>query len=112
MIVLGTLEGKRSAEMAQLLVPHADALVLTTPRVIAKPATSGVALAEAARDAGFAGQVTVENDPTQALERAMEIAAGPNDAVLVTGSLYLVGNVRRRWYPDDEIVRQQTPWPR
>ena len=32
--------------------------------------------------------------------------------VLVTGSLYLVGNVRANWYPDDAIARHRTPWPR
>jgi hypothetical protein len=30
---------------------------------------------------------------------------------VVTGSLYLIGEVRRRWFPDDAIVTQRTPWP-
>jgi hypothetical protein len=29
----------------------------------------------------------------------------------VTGSLYLVGNARGRWYPDDAVLLQRTPWP-
>ena len=32
-------------------------------------------------------------------------------AVLVTGSMYLAGQVRRRWFPDQDIVLQRTPWP-
>ena len=49
--------------------------------------------------------------------------AGPNGAIvhyrvspetnrtLEPGSLYLVGAVRRRWFPDVDIIKQRTPWP-
>ena len=30
---------------------------------------------------------------------------------LVEYADYLAGQVRSRWYPDDDIVRQRTPWP-
>ncbi len=39
-----------------------------------------------------------EADPHQAIDE-MIAAAGPDDTVLVTGSLYLVGQVRPRWIP-------------
>jgi folylpolyglutamate synthase/dihydropteroate synthase len=35
-------------------------------------------------------------DPAQALARALELAQ-PDDAVFVTGSLYLVGDLRASW---------------
>lgn len=111
-LVLGTLEGKQATAMAAALLPHAWALVATAPRVVAKPAASAAALAEAARAAGYAGPTAHEDDPTRALERAIELADGAGDTVMVTGSLYLVGNVRERWYPSEAIVRQRTPWPR
>ena len=55
-------------------------------------------------------EVTAEDDPLRAIETALEWA-GPDDVVLVTGSLYLVGNIRERWYPTERILKQGTLWP-
>jgi dihydrofolate synthase/folylpolyglutamate synthase len=109
-VVFGALDGKAAPEMLAHLAPVAGVLVLTAPRVLAKPATPPMKLVEAARAAGFTGEIAVEPDPLAALDTARAIA-GPTGAVLVTGSLYLVGNVRSRWYPDEAIVRERTPWP-
>jgi folylpolyglutamate synthase/dihydropteroate synthase len=80
--------------------------------VLAKPGADPAAIAEDARRAGFGGPVLIEDEPTAAIETAIARAnAERGDAVLVTGSLYLVGNVRGRWYPDDAIIVQQTAWP-
>jgi dihydrofolate synthase/folylpolyglutamate synthase len=35
-------------------------------------------------------------DPSLALERALELAS-PEDVIFITGSLYLVGDLRRYW---------------
>ena len=35
-------------------------------------------------------------DPAQALARALELAS-PEDVIFITGSLYLVGELRRDW---------------
>jgi folylpolyglutamate synthase/dihydropteroate synthase len=35
-------------------------------------------------------------DPAQALSRALELAS-PEDVIFITGSLYLVGDLRREW---------------
>lgn len=110
-VLLGTLEGKAFAEMVARLVPHAAALVATEPRVLGKTGAPAVDLAAAARATGLRGPLLVEPDPTAALAAALALADGPDDALLVTGSLYLVGEVRRRWYPDDAILRQRTSWP-
>jgi hypothetical protein len=40
-----------------------------------------------------------------------EAIAGTTGSVVVTGSLYLCGAVRERWYSSREIVEQQTQWP-
>ena len=44
----------------------------------------------------LARAVEVIPDPGAALERAIELAA-PDDVVFATGSLYLVGDLRRYW---------------
>jgi len=112
-LVLGVLESKDNQAILAPLLPLATELILTRPRVLAKPARDPRSLAEAARQAGFAGPMTVVDEPGEAIAVALERVSAPASAtLLVTGSLYLVGNVRARWYPDEEIVLQRTPWPR
>jgi dihydrofolate synthase/folylpolyglutamate synthase len=106
-LVFGALESKSFGTMLELLAPHVDVLVATAPQVLAKPATSAadiVALAPAGMP------VHAFDDPLRAVARALEIAR-PDDLVLVTGSLYLVGNVRETWYPTASILAQGTCWP-
>jgi hypothetical protein len=79
--------------------------------VLGKPGLPAGLLAASVRGARFAGPVIVEPDPPAAVAQALTIATGPADAVLVTGSLYLVGQARERWYPERAIVLQRTPWP-
>ncbi|MEA2596883.1 MAG: dihydrofolate synthase / folylpolyglutamate synthase [Thermomicrobiales bacterium] len=111
-VVLGVLEAKDHTGIVGRIAAHADELVVTRPRVLAKPGADPAAIAEDARRAGFSGPVPIEDEPTAAIETAIARAnAERGDAVLVTGSLYLVGNVRGRWYPDDAITVQQTAWP-
>jgi len=111
-VVLGALEAKHVDGMVESLLPHTDVLVATSPRVLAKESKTAEALMTAAHKAGFDGTVHVEPDPIVALKLAHGIArAGSDDAVLVTGSLYLVGNIRQHWYRADDIIEQHTPWP-
>jgi dihydrofolate synthase / folylpolyglutamate synthase len=109
--VLGMLESKSHIEAMDSLIPHVDVMVLTSPHVLAKESFAADRLAALARSRGFTGQVLVEPQPRHAIDAALAIAT-TDDAILVTGSLYLVGNIRGRWQPDDEIVVAQTQWPR
>ncbi len=107
LIVFGALESKSHAEMIRSLSPLASLVVATTPRVLAKPPT---AAAEIAAEVVGGVDVIVEPSPEKAIEVALE-RAGPDDLVVVTGSLYLVGNVREHWYPSEAILAQGTCWP-
>jgi len=109
--VLGMLDSKSHIEAMDSLIPRVDAMVLTSPHVLAKEGFAADRLATLARSRGFNGQLLVEPQPRHAIDAALSIAT-PDDAVLVTGSLYLVGNIRGKWQPDDEIVVSQTQWPR
>ena len=53
--------------------------------------------------AHHARRFQVVGDPATALNRAISSAA-PEDAIFVTGSLYLVGEVRRHWYCLDKNI--------
>lgn len=108
-VVAGVLGSKDHAEIVRALAPVATVLVATTPQVTAKPGLDAEAFAASARAAGVP-EVVVEPDPLRAIDRAIAMAAS-GDLVGVTGSLYLVGTIRSRWYLPDEVVIQRTPWP-
>ena len=89
--VVSILEDKDAAAMLASLLPLADRLVLTrcsNPRSLS-PAT----LETLARKLG-AGDTEIVPGPRDAVERARAVA-GPDGAVVVTGSIYLVADLVR-----------------
>ncbi len=106
-LVFGALESKSYAEMLEALLPGTAALIATVPNVLAKPSTSASDIAALAPDGVI---VETIEDPIVATERAIDMAE-PDDLVVITGSLYLVGNVRERWYPTERILSLGTCWP-
>ena len=91
-LVYGSVRDKSVDEIAGLLFPLAASVIVTAPR---QPrALSAEALAEMTRH--LAPLLTVVADPRVALERAIA-AAEPEDVVFATGSLYLVGDLRKWW---------------
>jgi dihydrofolate synthase/folylpolyglutamate synthase len=91
-LVYGAMRDKAVDEIASLLFSRADAVIFTVPRqsrAISAPLLSEIS-------GHFAKQSFIVPDPAQAIERAIELA-GPEDAIFVTGSLYLVGDVLRSW---------------
>lgn len=108
-LVLGMLEAKTVEPMMRALAPLADEVVTTYPKVKGKPAIAADELAGLARAAGIS-RVQAEPAPLAALERALA-AAGPQDLVIVTGSLYLIGMVRSHWHGVEEIISQRTMFP-
>ncbi len=91
-LIYGALRDKAVDEIAGLLFPRAAVVILTSP--VQSRAISAPVLAEMA--AHHAQRAEVVPSPIQALERALELAS-PDDVIFVTGSLYLVGAVRRYW---------------
>lgn len=88
-LVYGSVRDKAVDEIAGLLFPRAEAVILTEPR---QPRAISVShLAE--MTGHLAEKISVVPDPAEALHRAVEMAQ-PQDAVFVTGSLYLVGDLQ------------------
>lgn len=110
-MVLGALGSKDIEAMAGTVAQAASALVCTEPHVLGKHALPAPDVAHALRLAGFSGHISCEPEPLRAVAKAEAIAHAQDEPVVVTGSLYLVGEVRRCWFPDDAIVSQRTPWP-
>jgi dihydrofolate synthase / folylpolyglutamate synthase len=93
--VISVLDDKDATSMLRALLPHADAVVCTSnanPRALS-PAT----LASLTTQLGGACSEMdpiVEPDPHRALAKARDLA-GPEGAVLATGSIYLVADLHR-----------------
>ena len=91
-LVYAALRDKAVDEVAGLLFPHAAEVIFTAPR--SSRAVSAPQLAEIAGH--HAARFSVVPDAERAFERALAQAA-PEDAIFITGSLYLVGQLRHYW---------------
>jgi dihydrofolate synthase/folylpolyglutamate synthase len=91
-LVYGAMRDKAVDEVAGQLFPRAATVILTQsqqPRALSAEALAGMTR-------HLAPSVEVISEPGAALERAIELAE-PDDVVFATGSLYLVGDLRRYW---------------
>ena len=91
-LIYGAMRDKAIDEVAGLLFPHATTVILTQspqPRSLSAEALASMT-------SHLATGVEVLREPGAALERALEIAAA-DDVIFATGSLYLVGDLRRHW---------------
>jgi dihydrofolate synthase/folylpolyglutamate synthase len=91
-LIYAALRDKAVDEVAGLLFLHAEEVVFTAPRT--SRAVSATQLAEIAGH--HAARFSVIPDAERAFEHALAEAA-PEDAIFVTGSLYLVGQLRQYW---------------
>jgi dihydrofolate synthase / folylpolyglutamate synthase len=104
-LVYGALRDKAVDEVAGLLFPRAAEVIFTEPRT--SRAISAEQLAEIA--AHHAARSSVIPEAEQALEYVLSKAA-PDDAVFITGSLYLVGQLRYGWKQRAQVaVSRKTP---
>jgi dihydrofolate synthase / folylpolyglutamate synthase len=91
-LLYGALRDKAVDEIAGILFPLAAEVIFTEPRT--SRAISAAQLGEIA--AHHAAQSVVIADAEQALDYALGKAAA-EDAIFITGSLYLVGQLRHYW---------------
>jgi dihydrofolate synthase / folylpolyglutamate synthase len=91
-LIFGAMRDKAVDEVTGMLFPHAHEVIFTQPGT--PRAVSARQLAEMAGD--HASKFTVIENAEQALESALA-KAGPEDAIFITGSLYLVGELRHAW---------------
>jgi len=109
--VFAALAAKQADAAILALAPVVQGFVFTQAPVLGKPASPAAALETLARSLGVAVPVAAAESPREAVEIARTAAGEAGTGTLVTGSLYLAGAVRERWFPSERIVRQRTPWP-
>ena len=104
--VLGVKAGKATAEMLPMVAEISDEMVVT--RFIEKglwkpipPAKLGQELAQLRPNM----PIHVVDEPLAAVAKAIQLAR-PEDTILVTGSLYLVGDARAHWFPPLQLLAE------
>lgn len=107
--VVGFLEGKDARRMVGLLARKARHMVFTNPAVRGKKPIEPELLKK------LAGKLTkttalVDNEPLSSMEKALGLA-GEKGVICVTGSLYLVGKIRGRWFDDREVAEGRSSYP-
>jgi len=90
-MIFAALRDKAVDEIAGILFPRVAHVIFT------EPATSrAISAAQLAEIAGhYAASSEAIPDAVEALDKALAMVA-PDDAIFITGSLYLVGQLRRR----------------
>ena len=91
-LIFGVLNDKDYRSMLKKLFPLADRLIITKPDTVrAMPPQEIAAVAQKWQDND---RIELAESPQEALKRALSIA-GLDDMICVTGSLYLVGEIKR-----------------
>ena len=104
-LIYGALRDKAVDEVAGLLFPSASEVMITEPRT-----SRSISASQLAEIAGHHAQkFTIIPDAEHALDEALA-AAKPQDAIFVTGSLYLVGQLRGYWNKQSKVAaNSKTP---
>lgn len=107
--VVGMLEAKDVTKMVNILCPRVRIFICTRFNVYGKKVIS---LEKLERICACTGLPTYScSDVGEALSLAFKLRKA-RDLILVTGSVYLIGEAREEWYPKKEVVLQGTSWPK
>lgn len=91
-LIFGVLKDKDFRSMVKKLAPLAGRLIITKPDT--ERAMPPEEIAEVARTWPYADRIEVVEIPREALKRALAVADS-DDMICVTGSLYLVGEIKQ-----------------
>jgi len=94
-LVFGMLADKDMESMLKTILPLADSVIFTRP-LLPRAAEPDAVAAFATEKLGFEREYFIIKHYGEALDKALKMAR-PGDAVLVTGSLYTVSDIRAYW---------------
>jgi len=111
--LFGMIRDKDTTEVVKVLAPQVSRFIVTAPNVFGKPALPPNELANIIKNVA----------PLLKVEQAASVKAGvelalqtldPDELLLATGSLYLVGEARDHWFPRENLLQQleSAPQPR
>ncbi len=102
-LICGMLGTKDAQSSITQLLPQAKRVIVSQPQVIGKPGIEATTLAKIVKNTGFQGPVEIYPEVPIAIEQTLK-KANIDDVILVTGSLYMLGEARNYWVPVENIL--------
>jgi dihydrofolate synthase/folylpolyglutamate synthase len=106
-LVVAIAADKDWKSMLKILLPKTHTLYATRFTVPARPSIDPKKVADFAQKKIPANRIHLRTDPIQAFKEAKK-ALSKNDALLITGSFYLAGDIRALYCPEDIVLKQRT----
>ena len=105
-VVLSLKSDKAYRDILPYAIKDASVLIVTAfgTHELWEPCKPEI-LAEAASEIAPDLDIRIEPNPMQALQKALA-EANSDDLVWITGSLYLIGDIREHWYPSADLILQ------
>jgi len=103
-LVIAFAQNKKYNSFLKKLTQLSDQLYITRYLVAFRKSAELKKLYQASQKISPKLAISVHNDPHKALELAMKNAKA-NDLVLVTGSFFLTGELRKKWIPEEYILK-------
>lgn len=96
-----------SKKMLPVIVPRADSIVVAGSGDMKRKLAHPEAVSKLVRTYAKKGaRVSACDDPCAAFDRAIE-GAGKDDCILVTGSFFLAGELRKRWFSEEWVLEHR-----
>ncbi|MGB0386359.1 MAG: bifunctional folylpolyglutamate synthase/dihydrofolate synthase [Ardenticatenaceae bacterium] len=108
--IFGALGYKDVSKIVEILRPISARFIATEPHLLGKRATPSHLLAEMIQQLCPTTPVTFAEQVNDAIEQALAHSR-PDELLLITGSLYLVGEARGYWYPTQQLLAQSEQAP-
>jgi len=108
-IIFGMAQDKDLENSLKAILPQADILFLTRFLNPYRKSADLRLLAALAKKSGFKKELQIFLDPRQALTAALK-KAGPRGSVIICGSFFLAGELRKNWISEEFILKNRRPF--
>lgn len=104
-LIVGMLATKDAISSITHLLPKASRVIVTSPRVFGKPSIKIEEMAGLIRNIDPAKMVETADNVTLGIRRALD-GATPDELIIITGSIYMLGEAREYWFPSKSILQK------
>ena len=103
LLICGMIGTKDSQSSIVHLLPQAEKIIISKPQVVGKPGIEAADLAKIVREVGYQGEIEVCPEVSTAIAQVLG-KANFDDLILVTGSLYMLGEARNYWIKAEDLL--------
>ena len=105
-LVIGIKEYKNREKMLKQIIPYTDKILITSVKKGTQDNQYLQKLKKSVTNINSGLKPKIFLDPKKALDQALK-EVNPKDLILITGSLYLTGEVREKWFSENYILKNR-----